>query len=98
MGPPSFGLLVDFAFGAAFMAWVRSTGQLSDQRLEASAIVLPALTAQPATMELFLDHLASEYGDEHGLAACIGLSATDAERLRERLLEPAQETEAALPS
>jgi protein-tyrosine phosphatase len=91
-------IVSDYVRSAVFMAWVRSTGQLSEQRLEASAIVLPALTAHPTTMELFLDHLAAEYGDENGLAAAIGLTETDAERLRERLLEPAQESEAPLSS
>jgi protein-tyrosine phosphatase len=89
-------IVADYTRSAMFMAWVLSTGQLSEQKLEASAVVLPALTAHPTTIELFLNHLASEYGDEHGLAAAVGLSATDAERLRERLLEPARESKATL--
>jgi protein tyrosine/serine phosphatase len=90
-------IVSDYARSAVFMAWVRSTGQISEEQLEASAIVLPALTAHPVTMEIFLDHLASQYRDEHGLAEAIGLSRADADRLRERLLVAAPEAEA-LPS
>jgi hypothetical protein len=84
-------IVSDYARSAVFMAWVRSTGQLSHEQLEGSAIVLPRLTAHPVTMEIFLDHLTSEYRDEHGLADAIGLSRADADRLRERLLEGAPE-------
>jgi protein-tyrosine phosphatase len=86
----------DYVRSVEFMAWVLSTGQLEHERLEQTGVVLPAHSAHAQTMELFLDHLDAECGDEEGLAAAIGLERAHLADLRGRLLQPAGESVAPL--